>query len=1145
MYSHIMLSILIRCLLGISPPELEPLIPSSTPYDPYYVLVYDQNRLTSKRCEADGYYDCYGKEGCFWYSSNDTKKKGWCGACEKLKTKNQCLSVFGCSFHEESKRCVGAFRMTEKGLWSFDKCHPYRQNIGALHFRIGFAVDNGAVRAFLERVKRRYQEEEKDFDTNGEEHDTKRMKNELRRQIEIDVLGPINKVYSQQIGIKFDLVDVYMWRYNQPDQEHQASHLLEDHPEFEEDGHFIGNLCPEKEKDGNQFPGMSARKRLKLFASWAQEMDKIIENKPGSWILLTACGMKNESKRGELGSAIQGQTVTSSAGRPNIKRPMIARLTLITLQDTRLGNQASRVGRTIIHELSHSFGALHTFAKFVKKCACADPHAHLSGERCPNPKGCECDQRGGLCMVNFDADCLDVEFWAETQTFMSHRACMLGLHGPFGIEYESDGGVMGIWTYQSGNKLLGKAQLHQKSILEVCQYVRHLLPPVNNLYENRSILLPFATNFNCVIQHLRLKPWFCTQEYKLDASLYEILKIFSFRPNDYACEKSSRVSQGDCKKLATKLAIFKIEYGGVLNDDDTDYPYGCIQKHDDRHIYFHDRRNTTRKNNLVTIICKKSEKVEESEPMISVAKAKLVMDEKKHDVNSILQDLSVEDFDKTNVCDMPKDFGIGRIEYQRRYFYDKEKQVCTKFRYWGDKENELTNNFKSRSDCESKCVHIQEYMTILPTPSLSSTIKKNRQSALMKLQNAINLYCLLPEEVGECNLKIRTFYYDVEHQRCATFRWSGCGGNLNNFATLEECEDKCIYYGNNHRKINTSVHSEKLMKKLESDIEQDAVSAINTYDGPSKCILGKDHGPCSWRVTRYYYDLSKNECEKFIWGGCEGNENKFPYKKECEETCKRSKMKPKPSTEAHPLDDYEFKRIDGKCMNKWDGVLYTHFDIKRGQGSRCGHLCRNEERCTGYSIDRQDCSLFYQKISQNLTKINAAENGDKDEKWGNCYIKPLNVGMMVHLPHRKNTKITIYEASYHWCAIGILVGKPDDDNLLKGWTIFFLNPNNLVHYDLIDGERTKRQRVENIKLQGINITPHATSKDGNIRFQFPYDKLKEAVQEKHPYFIIECGNDLKGRKYQHRRVYVGPKMVTVKLMTEPEIKTPHIDPRMR
>ena len=49
------------------------------------------------------------------------------------------------------------------------------------------------------------------------------------------------------------------------------------------------------------------------------------------------------------------------------------------------------------------------------------------------------------------------------------------------------------------------------------------------------------------------------------------------------------------------------------------------------------------------------------------------------------------------------------------------------------------------------------------------------------------------------------------------------------------------------------------------------------------CDWPKDKGPCSGSFPKYYYNGSS--CERFEYGGCEGNVNNFDTLEECHQTC--------------------------------------------------------------------------------------------------------------------------------------------------------------------------------------------------------------------------------------------------------------------
>ncbi|KAL0626418.1 Tissue factor pathway inhibitor, partial [Plecturocebus cupreus] len=51
------------------------------------------------------------------------------------------------------------------------------------------------------------------------------------------------------------------------------------------------------------------------------------------------------------------------------------------------------------------------------------------------------------------------------------------------------------------------------------------------------------------------------------------------------------------------------------------------------------------------------------------------------------------------------------------------------------------------------------------------------------------------------------------------------------------------------------------------------------------CAFKADDGPCKAWMKRYFFNVFTRQCEEFIYGGCEGNQNRFDSLEECEEMC--------------------------------------------------------------------------------------------------------------------------------------------------------------------------------------------------------------------------------------------------------------------
>ena len=53
----------------------------------------------------------------------------------------------------------------------------------------------------------------------------------------------------------------------------------------------------------------------------------------------------------------------------------------------------------------------------------------------------------------------------------------------------------------------------------------------------------------------------------------------------------------------------------------------------------------------------------------------------------------------------------------------------------------------------------------------------------------------------------------------------------------------------------------------------------------SICLLPAEVSYCRMSIPRYFYNSITRRCEKFFWGGCEGNGNNFRTVADCYRTC--------------------------------------------------------------------------------------------------------------------------------------------------------------------------------------------------------------------------------------------------------------------
>ena len=174
---------------------------------------------------------------------------------------------------------------------------------------------------------------------------------------------------------------------------------------------------------------------------------------------------------------------------------------------------------------------------------------------------------------------------------------------------------------------------------------------------------------------------------------------------------------------------------------------------------------------------------------------------------------------ENSICTLPSETGPCRAAFRSYYFNSKTGQ-CEQFIYGGCLGN--GNRFPTKQKCEQTCG---------------------------KKENSI---CTLPSVTGPCRAAFRSYYFNSKTGRCEQFIYGGCLGNGNRFPTKQKCEQTC--------------------GKKENSI----------------CTLPSETGLCRAYFPSYYFNSKTGQCEQFIYGGCGGNGNRFPTKQKCEQTCSSS-----------------------------------------------------------------------------------------------------------------------------------------------------------------------------------------------------------------------------------------------------------------
>ncbi|KAJ8290828.1 hypothetical protein GJAV_G00018050 [Gymnothorax javanicus] len=114
-----------------------------------------------------------------------------------------------------------------------------------------------------------------------------------------------------------------------------------------------------------------------------------------------------------------------------------------------------------------------------------------------------------------------------------------------------------------------------------------------------------------------------------------------------------------------------------------------------------------------------------------------------------------------------------------------------------------------------------------------------------------------------CDNYVRRWYFNKTISACSPFWYGGCAGNKNRFNTEDECFHACGSY------------SPAALQRAEDLVQLSQVV----------CSQRQDEGSCQNYTLKWYFDKEQNECSRFWFGGCGGNDNRFETQDACEALC--------------------------------------------------------------------------------------------------------------------------------------------------------------------------------------------------------------------------------------------------------------------
>ncbi|ETN70696.1 Kunitz/Bovine pancreatic trypsin inhibitor domain protein [Necator americanus] len=162
--------------------------------------------------------------------------------------------------------------------------------------------------------------------------------------------------------------------------------------------------------------------------------------------------------------------------------------------------------------------------------------------------------------------------------------------------------------------------------------------------------------------------------------------------------------------------------------------------------------------------------------------------------------------------------------------------------------------------------------------------------------------CSLPRNAGVVCASTRSaitrYYFDVTTGSCRSFQFSQCGGNANNFNTLEECEGFCLDAQCQHGQAYRVGAVNAVCALTAMDTCPRSHSCMSPVFGPSAvCCPTPDvtcnemvsaGTPCFGRavtIQRFYFNPNTRKCQAFQYYGCNGNGNNFQSMESCHDHC--------------------------------------------------------------------------------------------------------------------------------------------------------------------------------------------------------------------------------------------------------------------
>ncbi len=135
----------------------------------------------------------------------------------------------------------------------------------------------------------------------------------------------------------------------------------------------------------------------------------------------------------------------------------------------------------------------------------------------------------------------------------------------------------------------------------------------------------------------------------------------------------------------------------------------------------------------------------------------------------------------------------------------------------------------------------------------------------------------------------------------------------------------------------------------------------------SDCYLNKDPGSCEAAITAYAFNSALGLCEPFVYGGCQGNTNRFATAKECYAVCA-----------GHGSHDY------ASCGSSADCMLLG--------ASYCCPNCASTSASDWVAVNSPSAADWYQSVCGGTPGCSPCLAASADPFWASCEAGHCAVG---------------------------------------------------------------------------------------------------------------------------------------------------------